>query len=153
MKYTVPADQDLTGALQKNLLRVVTRRGFVRLREPENVTTTAAGSKPTLTPPELKYLAGQDVLAVNCSYLGECLGVLVLFRDAKTPFSEDDVAAVKTICPLFSLELTKAVRGAIGEEGEVEHDAEEREGPPPEEKKGKKPDPADWWKRGEAPPF
>ena len=93
------------------------------------------------------------MIAINCSYLGECLGVMVLFRDAKTPFSDDDAAAVKTICPLFSLELTRAVRGGPRAEERDDADTPESENvDEPKPRKGKV-DPADWWKRGEAPPF
>jgi FixJ family two-component response regulator len=135
MKYTIPADPQLTEALQRNLLRQAIRRGFVRLREPD--------LQAALTPPELKHLAGQDIIAVNTSYLGESLGTLLLFRDHKTPFSNDDVAAIKSICPLFALSLTRAV-----------HQMEEKDEPPQKPSKSrKKHDPADWWKTGEEPSF
>ena len=156
MKYTVAAEPDLCEALQKNLLRVTMRRGFVRLQTPE-------AAKGVLTPGELKYLANQDVVAINCTYLGETLAVLALFRDGKTPFSEDDINAIKVICPLFALSLAKAVKGLTGpEEGEdpTPEDGPIAEGPDPDQPKRKrkpspkpKKDPADWWKTGEAPPF
>jgi FixJ family two-component response regulator len=147
MKYTVSAEPELNEAIQKNLLRMAVRRGYVRLREPE--------IKSNLTPVELKYLTNQDIMALNCTYLGESLAVILLFRDGKTPFSEDDVIALKTISPLFALALAKSVRG---------HDADDRDdrdgrdhhddSPAPEQPKSKKkPDPADWWKRGDQPPF
>lgn len=136
MKYTIPADPQFTEALQRNLLRQAIRRGFVRLAEPE--------LKTVLTPPELKQLDGQDVVALNCSYLGESLGALLLFRDRKTPFSPDDVSAIKSVCPLFAIALTQAV-----------HQTDDHgDGPPDKSSKGdKKHDPADWWKTGETPPF
>ncbi|MGE5611674.1 MAG: response regulator [Bacillota bacterium] len=138
MKYTVAAESDFTTALERNLLRLAVRRNFVRLREPD--------LQATLTPPELKYLANQDIMAINCTYLGECLGVLLLFRDQKTPFTDDDMNAVKAIAPVFAVSLTQAVKGMEGSGGgglETEDD------PKP---KGKT-DPSDWWKNGEAPPF
>lgn len=147
MKYTVAAEPEFNDALQKNLLRMAARRGFVRLRDPE--------IKSNLTPVEMKYLTNQDVMALNCTYLGESLAVILLFRDNKTPFSEDDVIALKTISPLFALALAKSVRGHEGDERE-ERDPEHRDEPQaPEQPKSnkKKPDPADWWKRGEEPPF
>lgn len=150
MKYTVAAEPEFNDALQKNLLRMAARRGFVRLRDPE--------IKSNLTPVEMKYLTNQDVMALNCTYLGESLAVILLFRDNKTPFSEDDVIALKTISPLFALALAKSVRGHEGDEREEreERDPEHRDEPQaPEQPKSnkKKPDPADWWKRGEEPPF
>jgi FixJ family two-component response regulator len=141
MKYTIAAEPPLMEALQKNLLKLTMRRGFVRLG--------AADLKATLTSGELKYLAEQDVLAINCTYLGESLAVMALFRDHNTPFSTDDVAALKTMSPLFALSLARAVRSNEGE-GE---EPPEGNPPPTNDNKPKKKDPADWWKNGEAPPF
>jgi FixJ family two-component response regulator len=141
MKYTIAAEPPLMEAMQKNLLKLTMRRGFVRLG--------AADLKATLTPAELKYLAEQDILAINCTYLGESLAVMALFRDHNTPFSNDDIAAIKTMSPLFALSLARAVK--INEnEGEDPPDGNQ---PPPSNEKPKKKDPADWWKNGEAPPF
>jgi len=141
MKYTIAAEPLLMEAMQKNLLKLTMRRGFVRLG--------AADLKATLTPGELKYLAEQDILAINCTYLGESLAVMALFRDHNTPFSTDDVAAIKTMSPLFALSLARAVK--MNEtDGEEPHDGNQ---PPPTNEKPKKKDPADWWKNGEAPPL
>jgi len=142
MKYTIAAEPPLMEAMQKNLLKLTMRRGFVKL--------SASDSKQTLTPAELKYLAEHEIISINCTYLGESLAVMSLFRDAKTPFSNDDVAAIKTISPLFALSLARAVKSADDEHPEPE----EGKGPPPTDgEKPKKKDPADWWKTGEAPPF
>ena len=142
MKYTVAAEPPLMEAMQKNLLKLTMRRGFVRLG--------AQDLKATLTPGELKFLAEQEILAINCTYLGESLAVMALFRDHNTPFSTDDVAALKTMSPLFALSLARAVRG-----GDVENEEPHDGNPPPstDNTKPKKKDPADWWKNGEAPPF
>lgn len=138
MKYTIAAEQELTEALGRNLLPMAARRGFVRLRDAE--------ARSHLTPGELKHLSTQDIVAVNCTYLSEVLGVMVLFRDAKTPFSDDDVSAIKSVAPLFALALARAARGNSA-------DADEGATLPEEPKKKGKKDPADWWKNGEAPPF
>ncbi|MCY2952329.1 MAG: response regulator [Planctomycetota bacterium] len=138
MKYTVAAEPELTGAVETNLLRLIARRGFVRLRESE--------CKTMLTPAELKFLTGQDIVGVNCTYLGESLGVLLLFRDQKTPFKDEDVNAVKMMSPLFASSLAVAVRRMEGEEAEDSST-------PDEPKQKRKPDPADWWKNGDHPPF
>jgi FixJ family two-component response regulator len=142
MKYTIAAEPPLMEAMQKNLLKLTMRRGFVRLG--------AQDLKATLTPGELKYLAEQDILSINCTYLGESLAVMALFRDHNTPFSTDDVAAIKTMSPLFALSLARAVRGGDGENDEPH---EGNQPPPSNDNKPKKKDPADWWKNGEAPPF
>jgi FixJ family two-component response regulator len=138
MKYTIPAETELTGAMEKNLLRMAVRRGFIRLREPE--------LKSNLSPIEVKHLGSQDIVVISCTYLGETLGVLALYRDRQTPFSDDDIAALKTVSPLFALALAQDVKGPENEgEGEELHEEKPR-------KKHKK-DPADWWKNGEDPPF
>jgi len=142
MKYTIAAEPPLMEAMQKNLLKLTMRRGFVRLG--------AADLKATLTPGELKYLAEQDILAINCTYLGESLAVMAMFRDHHTPFSNDDVAALKTMSPLFALSLARAVKM---NEGEGPDEPPDGNPPPTNENKQKKKDPADWWKNGETPPF
>ncbi len=147
MKYTTPAEEPLIQGLQNNLLRMAMRRGFLRLREPE--------TKAHLTPVESQHLSTQDVIATACTYLGENLGVLLLFRDRQTPFSDEDLSSLRVFSPLFALALAQAVRGTPA--GACEEDTnlfgdsgnlEDRD-----DKPGKGPDPADWWKRGETPPF
>ncbi len=148
MKYTVPAEQDLIAAMQRNLLRMAQRRGFVWLRQPQ--------TKEHLTTPELKYLEGQEVVAINCTYLGDTLGVIALFRDRKTPFSEEDIGAIKTMAPLFAIALAKAVRGVEGageEQTPVEGGAETKERDEDDDDEKGRTDPADWWKKGKQPPF
>ncbi len=164
MKYTVAGESGLTDALERNLVRMAVRKGMVHLKADDAATL--------LTQPELKYLAGQDVLACNCTYLGDTLAVVVMFRDAKTPFSDADVDALKMISPLFAVSLTKAVKGGgLNGEDEIEDlqddapdapsagstDVADESSEPPQapkspNKKDKR-DPADWWKRGETPPF
>ena len=97
MKYTVPGETMLTDALKRTLLPKVAKDGFVRMRGED------LGDK--LTPQELSFLKGQDVVAVNCTYLGESLAAVVFFRDGKAPFSQDDDALLKTISPIFAVAL------------------------------------------------
>ncbi len=157
MKYTIQGSPALTEPLEKNLVRAVVRKTLVHAKGDE--------LKVLLTPAELTHLSEQEVLAVNCTYLGDTLGVILLFRDAKTPFSPDDVEALKTVSPLFAIALTSAVKAA--EKGQDEEFAGEAtdempgdipgdipgDAPVQEPKKKPKKDPADWWKNGETPPF
>jgi FixJ family two-component response regulator len=153
MKYTVPGETMLTDALKRVLLPRVARDGFVRLRGDD------LGDK--LTPQELSFVKGQDVVAVNCTYLGESLAALVFFRDAKGPFTDDDEALLKQVSPIFAVTLASVVRGSEDAEEGGEKDADGNpffDGGAPEDNKKKKPkkeknDAADWWKRGEDPPF
>ncbi len=135
MKYTIPSDPQLVEAVQGNLLRAAARRGFVRLR--------GGDAKSHLTAAELHYLANQEIMAVSCTYLGETLGVIAMFRDQKTPFRDDDVTSLKTVAPMFSMSLAQAVHKGDGGDAE---------GPDANDAPKKK-DPADWWKSGEDPPF
>jgi len=94
------------------------------------------------------------VLAVNCSYLAESLAVVVMFRDAKAGFSDEDAATLKAVSPLFATALAGIVRGNDGpaeEEDEGGSLLDENNQDKPQ--KRKKEDAADWWKRGEEPPF
>jgi len=160
MKYTVPGEQALTDALRRGTVPLALKDGLVHLSGDE--------LKKKMTPAEMQFLAGQDLLAVNCTYLAESLAVVVLFRDAKTPFKDEDAATLKAICPLFGL----ALAGIVRESGEEEVDGSEDQTPlfgedteagdnllddnvdkPKKKKREKKDDSADWWKRGEEPPF
>lgn len=158
MKYTVPGETMLTDALKRVLLPKVARDGFVRTRGDE------LGDK--LTPQELSFVKGQDVVAVNCTYLGESLAALVFFRDAKGPFTEDDEALLKQVSPIFAVSLASVVRGSESDadgEGKPGRDGADDspffdgtgENGKTNKKKPKKEnrDAADWWKRGEDPPF
>lgn len=150
MKYTIPGEPRLTEALRNGLVKVAVKDGAVHL--------SGAELKARLTAAELDQLKDQDVLAVNCSYLAESLGVVVMFRDAKSPFSEEDAATLKTVCPLFAVALAGIVRGEEDEEESSEGggstlDEENRDKGEKDKDKRKKKDDADWWKRGEEPPF
>jgi CheY-like chemotaxis protein len=148
MKYTVAGEQMLTDALKRVLLPRAVRDGFVRARGED--------FQDTLTPQEIALLKGQDVLAVNCTYLGESLAALVFFRDAKSPFNADDESLLKQVSPIFAVSLASVVRGADAEpEGETPFfdGNNEPEKKDPKQQKKKEKDAADWWKRGEDPPF
>ena len=184
MKYTIAGDQQLTDAMKNGILPLVTRENLVLL-EGETV-------KDKLTAAECDYLHNQSVMAVNCTYLGESLAAIVMFRDARSPFTDADVAAVQAIAPLFAVALANVVRhaesghdddygggnpdgnddgvggGGAGtspfSEDSIDRDDPTRDGKKDGKdkkdnrnnknvKKKDKHDAADWWKRGEAPPF
>lgn len=162
MKYTIAGEPALTDALKQNLVPMTTREGVVHLE--------GYDVKKHLTPSEHKFLQGQTVLSSNCTYLGESLAALVMFRDEKCPFTDDDIAMLKAIAPIFATALAGIVRKQEGEEGDQDEYGEagggtaDGEGPKDkpsvddEEKrrrqqKKKEMHDADWWKRGEPPPF
>lgn len=139
MKYTIPGDAPLTGALRRGALPLVQRQNFVRL--------TADEIQQKLTPDEGKFLRGQTLMGADCTYLGESLATWVLFRDQSTPFSDDDMALLQAISPVFAVCLAGIVRGADEEEGGGDGGTMLDEGD------DQRRTDADWWKRGEKPPF
>ena len=148
MKYTLAGDKPLTDALQNGLVGRAVKNEFVHV--------TRDNMHETLTEDEIDLLADQNLVAANCAYLGESLGAVVLFRDARSPFTPDDLDVVKAIAPIFATALASIVKRT----GEMEDavDAEEDLGSlldedASEPKAKKKADDADWWKRGDRAPF
>ncbi|MDB5296821.1 MAG: atoC [Phycisphaerales bacterium] len=164
MKYTIPGDPPVGDALRRAVLPQVSRDGRdapVRIR--------SADLAALLTPAERPLLKDQEVLAIECTYLGEPLAALVFFRDEQVPFGEQDADTMRAVGPVFASALAAIVRqGAGDEDGEPTGSGESSagfDGPlgeadagggdtlEPKKRKPSKPDPADWWKRGETPPF
>lgn len=152
MKYTVPGESVLTDALQRVVLPIAARDSLVRLHGEDLADQ--------LSPQELAYFKGQDILAVNCTYLGESLAAMVFFRDLRSPFRTEDESLLKSICPLFAVSLASVVRDTQGDEMD-EEDEESKGlsgggsagGLTEDSDKPRKNADADWWKRGEPPPF
>lgn len=153
MKYTIAGEPAFTEAMKQNLVPMTAREGFVQLQ--------GYDVKKYLSADEHKTLVGQTILATNCTYLGESLAVLVMFRDEKSPFTDEDAAMVKAIAPLFATALAAMVRHEDGESpgGGTAQDNEDTAGDPDEDEKRrrqrrkKEQHDADWWKRGDPPPF
>ena len=144
MKYTVAGERILTDALKRVVLPTTFRDGLLHTR----LQNLAA----RFTPQELNLLGGSDLLAVNCTYLGESLATIMFFRDARTPFTGDDQLLLRSISPIFAISLASMVRGSAPGENQDEHPFlpgdtldEDRDKP--------RRDSADWWKKGEQPPF
>ncbi|MEO6437124.1 MAG: response regulator [Tepidisphaeraceae bacterium] len=170
MKYTTAGEPAFTEAMRNGILRTINHEGFVHLCADE--------AREKLTPAELQFMPNQSVMGVTCTYLGESLGAIVLFRDAKTPFTDEDAAALKMISPIFATSLASIVHdegddggGDGGDDGDGdrgEDGSDDGNGgalldgggdgdsgsksKPPRKRREEKND-ADWWKRGEAPPF
>jgi FixJ family two-component response regulator len=159
MKYTIPGEVKFTEAMKQNIVPMASKEGLVHLE--------GYDVKKYLSAAEHKTLAGNTVLATQCTYLGETLAVLVLFRDEKCPFTADDVAMLKAISPIFAVALAGMVRGRDGDGGDADEgpsnanddtndrgifDEEENEKKRRARKKKEQHD-SDWWKRGDPPPF
>lgn len=159
MKYTAAGEQILTDAMKRVILPMAVRDGMVHINGDE--------LKEKFTPQEASFYKGQDIIAVNCTYLGDSLAAIVFFRDARSPFAAEFEGLLKAISPIFAVSLASVVRGTENEadygdeEGGPFLDKTTDDGPggtlddekPKPRKKSPKPDPADWWKRGESPPF
>jgi FixJ family two-component response regulator len=148
MKYTQAGEAKLTDALRTGMVKVATKEELLHL--------SGDALRAKLTAREMEFLQDQDVMAVNCSYLAESLAVVVMFRDAKAGFSAEDAQTLKTISPLFAVALAGIVRGNEDEEESDEGtllDENNQDKDKSDKEKKKKKDDADWWKRGEAPPF
>src|SRR5207302_10938875 len=126
-------------AIRKEIVTIADQEGFVRLHGDE--------AQEKLTPAELDYLSDQDIVATNCTYLGETLAVVVLFREAAKGFVKADVATLKTISPLFALSLAGVVKAAQQENGDDALNDLNRDEDPESRRED------EWWKNGDAPPF
>jgi CheY-like chemotaxis protein len=155
MKYSIAGETGLVEAMRVGILPQVARDGMIHF--------SAAEAAERLSPEEMKFIANQTILAGHCTYLGESLAAIVLFREGEKPFTEEDVATLRAIGPIFAWTLATMVRqNPDGEDDEdinpfsdggsiAEHD---EDAPPPQQKPRKrKKDDADWWKNGEEPPF
>jgi DNA-binding response OmpR family regulator len=164
MKYTIAGQPALSEAMRNGLVKKLVGEGSIHW--------TADEARKLMTAAELKHLGGQTIMGCSCTYLGEPLAAVVLFRDPKTPFTGDDEATLRAISPLFATALASAVRGpSTGEEeggsddtdgggdGPTDNDTPFADGgtideskPDPKKRRQRK-DQSDWWKRGEPPPF
>jgi Tol biopolymer transport system component len=85
------------------------------------------------------------------------LASVVMFRDGKTPFSDDDAEALKAISPIFATALATMVHegddGSDEDGSLLDEDVRDENDNEPKKKKRKPQNDADWWKRGEDPPF
>jgi two-component system KDP operon response regulator KdpE len=152
MKHTIVGDAPLIEALRTGLLRKVTRDGFLHLGAEE--------APRSLSSTEAKLMPDQTILATHCSYLGESLAAVMLFRESARPFTEEDAKTLRAIAPIFAVALAAAVRTDGSDANEPdESDGLSHDEPqggldePGKSKRRKKGGDADWWKRGEPPPY
>jgi FixJ family two-component response regulator len=145
MKYTVAGETMVTEAIRRAIIPMAVKDAIVHF-----------GGKTLgdrLTSQEMVFMKGQDILAVNCTYLGESLACIVFFREEKNGFNEADAELLRQIAPIFAIELATVVREAESDETPFcEGDSDSQKGKSSKKRPPKK-DPADWWKNGEAPPF
>jgi len=149
MKYTIAGEPPLTEAMRGGILQVIRRDGMINLG--------AADAAKILSPGEKQHLQNQALLGIHCTYLGESLAGIVLFRDGSKPFTAEDASTLRAIAPVFAVTLATLVRSEVDDDLDRDGpdadgsllDESDEDSPPRRKKK----DDADWWKRGEPPPF
>lgn len=149
MKYTIVGEPKVTSALQHAVVSATAREGFLNLN--------ADDLAKRLRPADRTLLPNQAALCTSCSYLGESLAVVALFRDAKTPYRIEDDAMLRQIATVFATRLATLVKVVDEETDEAQDTSSPWSDDEPKKSKNdnakKKKDSADWWKNGEAPPF
>ncbi len=132
MKYTVPGDDVIADALLKQIVPAALRDGFAAI-DSAQLQEECGDALPAA-------LADQEFVAINCTYLGESLATMVLFRGEESPFTDTDAGVLQAIAPIFGVALATMVKDTSPGDGEnSEGDGSHAD--------------ADWWKRGDAPPF
>lgn len=56
------------------------------------------------------WLTGREVIVASCRHEGECLAVMVLFRDRDTPFPDALRAQLRVVCDVFGEQLARVIR-------------------------------------------
>ena len=77
MKYTIAGEPALTEAMRDGLLQVLRRDGMIHLNPDE--------AAKVMSPAEMRFLRNQAVLGIHCTYLGESIASIVLFREVRSP--------------------------------------------------------------------
>jgi hypothetical protein len=77
------------------------RQGLLRAGGPRRMIHLSAADAPRITQsaPRRKLMPDQAILATHCTYLGESLAAVVMFREGARPFTEADAATLKVDCP------------------------------------------------------
>lgn len=147
MKYTLPGDKKRVEVLKESMLQRTLREGFVHLSDQEYDQLLSSADR--------KLLPAQTIASSACTYLGEALAVIMLFRDGKCPFRDEDESMLKTVSSIFATALATMIHPQKKSEAaddlweESPDDSKEESNKP----KSKPEQDADWWKRGEPPPF
>lgn len=131
MKYRIPGDDAVVRELMDRVIPPVRKAGSLNIRPCDK------------TLPARSLLGGQHVVGVDCTYLSESLGTLVVFRDDKTGFSGDAVSLVNAAARVFAVVLTGLVREQDAGSGEAAGDDDDADFGGS----------AEWWRTGEDAPF
>jgi FixJ family two-component response regulator len=160
MKYTIAGEPPLIDAMRLGVVDKLTTAGLIHWSQSQ--------AAAQFSPEESRLLKDQTLMGVHCTYLGESLAQIILFRDGKQAFTEEDAATLRVISAIFALTLATMVRHEDEADGDEENPSspfydggtimdgpaeDDNSSPPKRPRRRKKEDEADWWKRGEDPPF
>jgi hypothetical protein len=59
---------------------------------------------------ETDWLGDSTMVALSCRREGECLAVMIFFRDRRTPFADAAVSTLKIIADTFGAQLARVIR-------------------------------------------
>jgi hypothetical protein len=79
-------------------------------REPEIVSFADAEEFSEWIGADAGFLSESQVIALSCMHKGECLAVIVLFRNKSTPFKETLGGILDTLRTIFAEQLTNVIR-------------------------------------------
>jgi len=151
MKYTISGDPALTEAMRQGLLPILRRDGMIHLTAPEAAKVLTAEE---LAPSAQPGRHGNSLPPIWVNPWPELFCSVMATRH----FTAEDAATLRAIAPVFAVTLATMVRTEANEDEEDQEDADESDGPLMDEPddtspRRRKKDDADWWKRGEQPPF
>lgn len=129
MKYTVPGEEAMMQRLAERMTPRIRKSGSLSVRVGEE--------KPPIDP----SLARQHLVGVDCTYLAESLGTLMVFRDEEKAFTGDAISLLNAAARAFAVVLTGLVHEPHAETGRPEEPGSE----------GGSTD--DWWRQGDEAPF
>lgn len=132
MKHSVAGEPGLVGWLRNRVIPKVIQSGGLLNAAPEVFSATIDAQDP-----QQVAMLHQCVLGVDCEYLAESLGMIVLFRPDEAPFTDEQETLLKGAAAVFAEALTTLVHREEAEDA-AEGDADDDE---------------EWWQRGDAAPY
>jgi DNA-binding response OmpR family regulator len=77
--------------------------------DPRLLSLTPGDEMDEIFGDEAQWLCDSNTVMFSCQHEGECLAVVILFRDQSTPFTDDHVRILDTICEQFAQQLGRVV--------------------------------------------
>lgn len=77
--------------------------------EPRLLSLTPGSEMDEIFGDEAQWLCDSNTVMFSCQHDGECLAVVILFRDMATPFTADHIRILEIICEQFAQQLGRVV--------------------------------------------